>query len=118
MGHPPACRTCTLVTWCSRSAMYFARVPALVVSVVACLASTSTAFVAIGGSALRSSLGRTTFSPKHVHAQGSSNARQQSRPRPIGVQSLRASAEDEEGGGGFKNPYTAFRKWQMDLVRG
>lgn len=103
----------------AQCAMYFTRAPALVTSVVACLASNSTAFVAVGGSTLRSSLGRASFSPKHVHPkESSSKRRQQSRPRHIGVQSLHASAEDEEGGGGFKNPYTAFRQWQMDLVRG
>ena len=100
--------------------MYFARAPALVTTVLAFLASTSTAFVAGGGSALRSSLGRTTFSSEHVQLLEKGSARQQQpRPRPVvGLQSLRASAEDEEAGGGFKNPYNAFRKWQMDLVRG
>ncbi|CAM9844570.1 unnamed protein product [Laminaria digitata] len=101
--------------------MYFARAPAIVASVVACLASTSTAFVVGGGSALRLSLGGTTFASKHVQhlsQQSSTSRRQQSRPRPVGIQSLRASVEDEEGGGGFKNPYNAFRQWQMDLVRG
>lgn len=36
-----------------------------------------------------------------------------------GMQPLRAAAsDDEKAGGGFVNPYTAFRKWQKEVVSG
>lgn len=47
---------------------------------------------------------------------------QHTQPAPRsgnGVQPLRAAAsDDEEAGGGFVNPYTAFRKWQKGIVSG
>lgn len=76
------------------------------VAVVAGLFSSAAAFVVGTGAAgygLRSSCVAGTTSAKHVQRRG-------------GVQQLRAAAGDGEEGGGFVNPYTAFRKWQMDLV--
>eukprot|EP00903_Cladosiphon_okamuranus_P017793 g16377.t1 len=71
------------------------------VAVVVCLVSSAAAFVVGGGSVPRTTA--VTTSAQHVQR---CNAQQQ----------LRAAAGDEEEGGGFINPYTAFRKWQMDLI--
>lgn len=76
-------------------------------AVVASVASSASAFVTGNGavSALRSSCVDRTTSAQHVQRQRRGDAQQ-----------LRAAAGDGEEGGGFVNPYTAFRKWQMDLV--
>ena len=72
-------------------------------AVVACLVSSAAAFVAGGGAGLvRTSCVDGTTSAQHVQRRD--------------AQQLRAAAGDGEEGGGFVNPYTAFRKWQMDLV--
>lgn len=76
-----------------------------VAAAVACLLSTAAAFVSGGGNAV-------------LRTRAATSAGQQQHVQPVqqqGVQALRAS---EDGGeeGGFVNPYTAFRKWQMDLV--
>lgn len=98
--------------------MYFSCAPALVAAVVACLSSKAAAFVVVGGSAIRTCVGRT------CQRQQQQLLQQQHVPplrhRLGGVQSLRnaASDDEQEEGGGFTNPYNAFRKWQMDLVRG
>ncbi|CAM9454098.1 unnamed protein product [Ectocarpus fasciculatus] len=76
-----------------------------VAAAVACLLSTAAAFVSGGGNAV-------------LRTRAATSAGQQQHVQPVqqqGVQALRAS---EDGGeeGGFVNPYTAFRKWQMDLI--
>lgn len=78
-------------------------------AVVGCLVSTAAAFVvgssSSSGDALRSScVGTRATSAEHVQR------------RSAAVQSLRAASDDGEEGG-FPNPYNAFRKWQMELVR-
>ncbi|CAM9250019.1 unnamed protein product [Ectocarpus sp. 8 AP-2014] len=78
-----------------------------VAAAIACLVSTAAAFVASGGGHV-------------VRTRAATSAGQQQHVQPAiqqrGVQALGAS---EDGAGeerGFVNPYTAFRKWQMDLI--
>eukprot|EP00752_Nemacystus_decipiens_P017926 g16069.t1 len=72
-------------------------------AVVACLVSSAAAFVSGVGAVLRTSCVPATSTTQHVYRR---DAHQQ----------LRAAADDGEEGGGFVNPYTAFRKWQMELI--
>jgi len=74
----------------------------LLAAVVADLVCSAASFVVGSRTGLvrsTSCVGRRTTSADHVR-----------------VKQLRASSEEGESGG-FVNPYTAFRKWQMDLVR-
>lgn len=98
--------------------MQLARVPCIVAFIVlSALVSEVTAFVVPGkGSLLLSSrpIHHETLSLSVVRERRISCSRVAQ-----GVGPLRASTNDEgEGGeGGFVNPYTAFRKWQKELVR-
>ncbi|CAM9631357.1 unnamed protein product [Choristocarpus tenellus] len=81
--------------------MVLARV-LMLATVVNCLLVQSMAFVIVGvGPGVRVSGGRAT----NVHV-----GRRGARSQP-----LRAASDDGEEGG-FVNPYTAFRKWQMELI--
>lgn len=106
----------------SLAIMSLARIAALVAVLVVCLLSTATAFVSGGGAALRTSI----LCLDRTHVSSPLRQQQQQRQlqhathvprRRLGVQSLRAASDQEEEQGGFVNPYTAFRKWQLDLVR-
>lgn len=82
-----------------------------VAAVVASLVCSAASFVVGSSSGLvrsASGVGRGTTSAAADHDPV--------QKRGVAVQPLRASADDGEGGG-FVNPYTAFRKWQMELVR-
>ncbi|CAM9579393.1 unnamed protein product [Hapterophycus canaliculatus] len=81
----------------------------LAVAAALCMVSTAAAFVA-GGTSQSCVRCRTTSAPQN-HVQ-----QQRQQRRQGGVRSLRAASDDGDEGGGFVNPYTAFRKWQMDLI--
>lgn len=104
-------------------------VAAASVAVAACYASSTPAFVVgAAGTVFASSSVRTTppcstrlVGTYATSTLGSTHDRQRHSPQHTAL-ALRAGAsdaEEEEGeGGGFPNPYTAFRKWQMELVSG
>lgn len=75
-----------------------------VAAAVACLVSTVAAFVASGGGHAIRTRAATSAGRQHV--------------QPVQRRGVQALGASEGGGeeGGFVNPYTAFRKWQMDLV--
>lgn len=99
-----------------RQNMTVIRAVALITAIAALyLSSPVVAFVGAGGALNNHNvnafgLGKSTAT--HVRVPHSLKPSVVSRE---GVRSLRASAE-EEGEGGFPNPYNAFRKWQMNLV--
>lgn len=101
----------------SSTVMYLARAAALGAAVVVCLASTATAFISGGSMSLRTSVpfvGRTyVSSPMQRQLQRATHVPR----RRLGINSLRATSDQEEEQSGFVNPYTAFRKWQLELVR-
>ena len=96
--------------------MYLVRATAFAAFIAASsTASKSIAFVA-GGSCVQ----RQTVSAKHHERFRDAVGEKRVLPSNIarGARSLQAAGDGKaEGEGGFVNPYTAFRKWQMDLVR-
>ncbi|CAN0254944.1 unnamed protein product [Ectocarpus sp. 12 AP-2014] len=84
--------------------MHASRVLCVATSVV-CLVSSAAAFVASGGG-------------HAVRTRAATSAGQHVQPavQQRGVQALGASEDGAGEDGGFVNPYTAFRKWQMDLI--
>lgn len=99
--------------------MFLVRASVIVSIALACLASSVAAFLVSGaGSVLRTSAGCISQQQQQQSATQAQAADLHRVARHAGVRALRAAADDgDEGGGGFVNPYTAFRKWQMDLVR-
>lgn len=97
--------------------MAFARAVATLIALAAvCFVSPASAFVVGGPLRVGSSTTLATHaSSKITHV---SPRRSQQQGLQQGVRGLRAAASNEEaeGDGGFVNPYTAFRKWQLDLV--
>lgn len=89
--------------------MAFAHAVAALVALAAMsFASPASAFV-VGGPLRVRSTTPADASSRITHVSSARRSQQ-------GVVGLRAAASDEEGEGGFVNPYTAFRKWQLDTV--
>lgn len=92
------------------------RVLASSASLLLLLSWTAEAFVPTGANFR--SLRTVSLSARQVAATTHEHSRHLRPPACHGkrIQPLRATSPDNDEEGGFVNPYTAFRKWQKELV--